>query len=328
MIRRMGEQWISAATALELASEVASKAWARDALLKRADAGMIKTRCQVLRVGGVQQDDDGSLPPRFWDENGVRIEENWAAGDFCRVLIHAPGEPRIEAFGVTFALRGVLNLLPVEKRSAVMRRLSVATNPDWISARDAHRLVLEKGGYAPTKAGAAIIAQAALGFVTARAVSYDLVARRRAGMAHFSWREHDVEIFFWRDFTQRDRSRQDWQFGAFRGTNETGVSTITLEGVHFLKESILAMLPEADPVEAPPPPGSGGRPPAGWWDDLWCHVWGLVYEGKLIPDTQADVERAMHDWAQARGHNPADSTIRLKARKLFKVLKEGVENPR
>lgn len=35
----------------------------------------------------------------------------------------------------------------------------------------------------------------------------------------------------------------------------------------------------------------------------------------------------MHSWAQERGHNPAESTVRLKARKAFKVYSDGVENP-
>ena len=83
----------------------------------------------------------------------------------------------------------------------------------------------------------------------------------------------------------------------------------------------------SDAASSPKPPNAGGRPAQAWWDDLWCDIWGLIYEGKLIPNTQAEVEKTMLEWAAQRGHSPAESTIRPKARKLFAVFSGGVKNP-
>lgn len=77
------------------------------------------------------------------------------------------------------------------------------------------------------------------------------------------------------------------------------------------------------PDPRPPP---GGRPPASFWDDLWCSVWGQIYRGDLKPKLQADVEKAMLQWVSAHGHEPSDSTIQLRARKLFQALQDEGEN--
>jgi hypothetical protein len=106
-----------------------------------------------------------------------------------------------------------------------------------------------------------------------------------------------------------------------------------LEGVHFLAESLQSLLPAARtaaPVEetrakALANDNPGGRPTAEWWDDLWCHVMAQIYAGVLTPNSQAKIEKAMHSWANDHGHEPAVSTIRLRARKLYRALKE-VEN--
>src|SRR3954465_5180222 len=71
----------------------------------------------------------------------------------------------------------------------------------------------------------------------------------------------------------------------------------------------------------------GGRPPASFWDDLWFSVWGQIYRGDLRPKIQADVEKAMLDWASAHGHEPSHSTIRSRARKLFQALQDEGKNP-
>ena len=70
----------------------------------------------------------------------------------------------------------------------------------------------------------------------------------------------------------------------------------------------------------------GGRPAAAWWDDLWVEMARQLYDGDLKPKRQADIETAMKDWAAAHGHNPADSTIRPRARKLWTALNKEDRN--
>ena len=61
----------------------------------------------------------------------------------------------------------------------------------------------------------------------------------------------------------------------------------------------------------------GGRPPAAFWDDMWSAIAADLYGGKLIPKTQADIERAMAGWIERHGHAADTSTIRLRARPLW-----------
>ena len=67
-------------------------------------------------------------------------------------------------------------------------------------------------------------------------------------------------------------------------------------------------------------PRKGGRPPAEFWDDMWAAIATKLYDGTLTPKTQADVERAMADWIELRGHSAADSTVRGRARRLWDSL--------
>lgn len=77
------------------------------------------------------------------------------------------------------------------------------------------------------------------------------------------------------------------------------------------------------PLGAETPPNvrplskTGGRPPAAFWDDMWASIATALYDGSLIPKTQADVETAMADWLEGEGHSAAASTIRARARRLW-----------
>jgi len=78
--------------------------------------------------------------------------------------------------------------------------------------------------------------------------------------------------------------------------------------------------PSIDPVSAAPvTPAAkkGGRPTAEFWDDMWAAVAFSLYDGDLVPKSQADVERAMTLWIEGQGHSAAVSTIRARARRLW-----------
>jgi len=317
----MAEQWIEASRALELAGSTY-------ALCERASAGLVKSRAQLLLIGN-DRHEDAVIPSKFWWAEGHEaLDQDWASGDFSTWIDRSV---EWKAFGVTFALPGVLEMLPPDRRGVVTRSLSVASNPDWVSAKEARRIAYDQGRFSPVLAGFAIIQQARLGFVTARAV---LAQGSKAGRyeTHWSWelREWDVAPWFWEKFTDSNSSSQNWELGKFsgKGIAPDGLRYVTLSGLHFLKETLDSLLPtgRAHHESSPVAKNSGGRPAAAWWDDLWCAIWGLIHQGDFKPNSQADVERAMLHWATANGHDISESTVKPKARKLFHAYSNEVEN--
>jgi integrase len=116
-------------------------------------------------------------------------------------------------------------------------------------------------------------------------------------------------------------SSQDWELGVFTGLGNgpSGLRSVTLTAVHFLREPLasLSTTRGEPPVSPSPPKNPGGRPPAAFNDDLMCAVWKRIYEGDLKPKKQAEIERAILDWAATKGYEFSSTTAREKARKIF-----------
>ena len=78
------------------------------------------------------------------------------------------------------------------------------------------------------------------------------------------------------------------------------------------------------PVKEPQPPGSGGggRPPKWDWDAFWVEICRIVYlDG--VPSTQAEMVRKIQEWfVQQVDAVPADSEIKKRVSKLFRVIRE------
>jgi hypothetical protein len=183
----------------------------------------------------------------------------------------------------------------------------------------------------PTKAATAVIERAKLGFLTARAVLAQ-GSKGESDETKWSWeaREWDIPPWFWEQFTDDGRSSQDWALGKFagRGKSPNGLRYLTLHGVHFLRESLSALTPATIATSAKSvPKNKGGRPPAAFADDLMCAIWGLIYQGDLVPKNQAEIARAMLDWAVANGHELGATVAREKAQKVFAALKTDIGNP-
>ena len=102
-----------------------------------------------------------------------------------------------------------------------------------------------------------------------------------------------------------------------------------MTGVFFLKESLNLLLPESARADQSiaPAHNSGGRPRKEFWDDLWNAVWGQVYHGDLQPKRQADLERAMLEWATANSHELSESSVKPLARKMFATMHTEGKNP-
>lgn len=70
----------------------------------------------------------------------------------------------------------------------------------------------------------------------------------------------------------------------------------------------------------------GGRPKKEFWDDFWIEICRQIYEGSLIPKTQADLQRAMEQWVSDHGHDAGETVMKAAAKKLFNAWKLGVGN--
>jgi hypothetical protein len=122
----MAEQWIDAATARRLVAEDPVNQFATDALCQRAHAGLVETRARLF-VTQHKRVEDVPVPRMFWQSTAaVDLSEDWQTGDFMAWISRTE---QWRAFGVTFALGGVLEMLPFEQRARTARRLSVAGNP-------------------------------------------------------------------------------------------------------------------------------------------------------------------------------------------------------
>ena len=317
----MAEQWIEASRALELVGSAY-------AICERASAGLIKSSSRLLLIGN-DRHEDAVIPSKFWWAEGHEaLEQNWPSGDFSTWIDRSE---EWKAFGVTFALSGVLEILPFERRGLTARSLSVAGNAGWVSATAARQFAYNEGKANPMKADTAVIDQAKLGFLSARAVLAQ-GSKSASDESDWTWeaREWDIPLWFWNDFADVGSSSQDWGAGRFsgHGTGPDGLRHITLQGVHFFKESLSALLPAAITRSAKSlPKNKGGRPPAAFTDDLMCAIFGLIHQGDFQPKNQAEIEKAMLDWAVRNDHELGVTLAREKARKVFSALTLGVGNP-
>lgn len=325
----MAEQWIPAAQALQIV-QVPPSYHDRMTICARARAGLIKSRARLF-VRADERTANAELPASFWWAEGHEaLEQDWVSGDFSTWIDRTY---HWQAFDVSFALRDLLELIPVERRALTAQSLSVVGMNGWISAREARTFAFDRAKLNPMRAGDAIIDACQLGYISARAV----LMRRTDGKQSDRWnleeREWDVPQWYWDEFTGSGANSQDWERGIFAGlgSGPNGSCSITLTGVYFLSETLNVLLPRsvaAAPLATAPTTKPGGRPRKEWWDDLWCAVWGQVYRGDLTPKRQADIEKAMLDWATANGHEISESVIRPAARKMLAALESEGENSR
>jgi|GEM_PF-1388135 len=329
MLIGMTDHWISAHAALALvATQTESKHLAQIAICTRAHLGVLRSKAAAITSGNdILQIRE--VPSKFWWAEGYEaLEQNWNIGDFSTWI-----DKRIElkAFGVSFEMDGILEMLPVERRGRAARDLSVSGNPDWVSAHEARRMAFGPSDMQSVGAEQVLIDQARLGFLPARAVLMQVAQGDNPDEEANEQREWDIPVSFWISLLADNDSWQDWTRGGFAGRSQSPFRhrRITLTGVYFSRDAVeAAFRPTARPdAPAEPKPAAGGRPPAAYWDEMWCAICGRIYRGELQPKRQADVENAMLDWLAARGHEPSSSTVRPRARQLFAELQKEGENP-
>lgn len=304
----MAEHWIEAAQALEICGD-------RISLCTRLHAGLIAARARSITIEG-QTAHGATVPASFWWAKGHEaLEQDWASGDFSTWIDR---EKQVFAFGVTFALSAVLEMMPFERRAIIARELSVAGSSDWTPALEARRSAYERFRRNPMNAGNAIVEQARLGFIGARAV---LAQGSMGGPNESNWaweeREWNVPTWFWSDFTGTDRSSQDWELGRFAGRGLAPDKTrwITLSGVHFYRASLAALDPNSPRVEVPE--STRGRKPKYDWPAATNACWGRIFRGEPPVNSQADIEKLLIEILRSGDDEPGESTVRPYASQIW-----------
>lgn len=307
----MSKQWIPSLTALEIVPD-------KMALCARLHAGLVVARAQVFEMDE-KRTFQGVVPKEFWWAEGHEaLEANWNAGDFSTWIEH---EAHCRAFGVEFELDGLLEMLPLERRAGIARGLSVAGNPDWITAKEARRLAYTQLGYQQAVAGEALIELGRQGFITSRAVIAEGQTEQQPPLGgRWADREWDIPAWFWAGFSDHRTSRQDWELGKFTGTGlaQRQRQKITLSGVYFLRRSLLPVPAlEAMTLTGAEDKGTRGRKPSYDWEALVTAVWGAIYRGDFDPGSQAEIEREMQRRLTKGEKEPAESTVRPYASRVW-----------
>ena len=306
----MAEQWIAAAQALSIAQSPF-------ALCERLHAGLVIARARSLRIGE-RSGTNVVVPKEFWWAEGHEaLTANWSVGDFS-TWIEQKTECR--AFGVQMALAGVIQMIPFEERANTIRSLSVVSKPDWITAKEARHIAYSELGHNPLGSGEYILEIARLGLVTARAVLAQRTSDPRIG-PEWEEREWDIPDWFWEDCTRSGSSAQNWETGKFsgRGRARTDFGYVTLSGVHFLRSTISATPNQAEPADTPSP-GQRGRKPSHDWEGAVAAIWGEIYRGSLVPNNQAQIEKALQARLTVGDREPSESTVRPYASRIWSEI--------
>jgi hypothetical protein len=167
-------------------------------------------------------------------------------------------------------------------------------------------------------------------------------ARARVWWLKYSKAEdHPIPSFFWWPGAFNSR-KENWITGDFEVRLRGGKMHCRAYGVEFLREDILEMVGSygnADPAQEPPRDDArdavskpattaaaevtkAGRRPDNRWEDVLIEIAVLLHVGDLETDKQSDIEKAMLDYAAKIGFLPSNSSARIRANKLFKLLKQ------
>lgn len=320
----MAHEWIAAETALRyLTDETYSYAEQR-AICERAHGGLIAANASVLFWNG-EEHREKRIPKEFWWAEGHEaLAQNWETGDFATWIDQ---KIEVKAFGVSFDFLGISELAPAQRRAVGMQRISVIGDPDWLPAIELRRLLFSKTAIAA--AGSTILEASRMGQLVARAVrASGIVDRsgREGGKSDWAAREWDVPLWFWRDFTGPDASSQDWGLGKARGKGRRNnrSETIELQGLHFHKAGLanLGIASDSDATLSSSNAANRGRRPKYDWASATAAVWGRIYRGELIPDNQADIERALQAELAAGDDEPSESTVRPFAKPIWDEFKK------
>lgn len=186
----------------------------------------------------------------------------------------------------------------------------------WISAVEAFRLVA-RATNDPYRTARTICSRAHAGLIPARAKTLIVGGR--------SVTDASIPVEFWWAGGEA-ALKQNWRIGDFETWIDRRIQMQAF-GVSFARPAIEALIAPAIANREPAKTAQvNGRPPAAFWDDLWIEMCRQLYVGALVPKKQSDLESAMMDWTAKHGHDPSESTIRPRARKLWTALQKEDKN--
>lgn len=204
-----------------------------------------------------------------------------------------------------------------QKGAGFARAEKVESKEVWISAAEAIQL-LTPALKSAHSARMRICARAHAGLIRARADRFMMDERSQENF-------EIPKLFWWAE--GHEALKQDWEAGDF-DTWSKETNHLRAFGVSFLRTDIEKLIPagSAKPVPAPPATAvgrkPGGRPKHEFWEDLWVEIARQLYVGDLKPKTQADIEAAMHQWISDQGYEAGGTTVRDRARVLWRALEK------
>jgi hypothetical protein len=123
-----------------------------------------------------------------------------------------------------------------------------------------------------------------------------------------------------------------WAGGVARfdfNNSRTGTRTIRCFGIKLLASDIEAQFtvtPPAQPVPlaaAPVAKHAGGAPPKDIWERAWVEIAARLYDGRLQPKKQRDIEDALVEVVMSLGDQIGEATARRHAKPLWDKIKPG-----
>lgn len=315
----MAIEWIKAPLALKYASLGEYDYPSRIRICERAHSGLIDAKAEKVIWDG-QESRNKILPKGFWwAEGNEALEQDWESGDFSTWI---DDKFEIKVFGISFDFLAITDLVSADNQAKAMRAISVIAKDDWITAKDLQDLIFSNGRQSRTEES--ITEACRIGQIAGRAMRANGEGNSRGTVREGSkpWAaiEWDIPLWFWRNFTDPSKSNQDWQMGTAtgRGKGPSGPDFIKLQGIHFHRSGLVNIgLGSTQEVVAEDSQSKRGRKPTYDWPSASSAIWGQIYRGELIPENQAQIEKAIQSHLATKTKEPSESTVRPHAKIIW-----------
>jgi hypothetical protein len=269
--------------------------------------------------------DDVDVPAEFWWARGeAALEQNWSTGDFETWLDR---QIYCRAYGVTFREADIAAML----RGAVRPELTKAHGLSGTFA-DASRCVAEI--VETTKRGASAIQQEILRhcrarLIGARCATFHDEVTDRYGKEIVEEENIVIPQWFWDHCVDHE--------DVVLGTVDGHQHRVRMTGVQFEVARIVDLesllvdatggaitttpeAPQTDSAESTECVAKRGRKATYDWEAAVTKIWGAIYRGELIPDNQADIEKAFQRLLSRGDKEPSESTVRPFASRIWNEL--------
>lgn len=223
----MEAEWISAAKAVELVSHANGPLVAAKAICKRAHAGLVEARAELL-LWGSQRSESGPVPEAFWWAQGeAALKQNWPLGDFetwINQRIHC------RAFGVEFKNSDVQKMLP---RGASLP-FSRSEPGNYASAETCMAELRASLGFSEGDVERLIIKSCRAGVLHSRCNKITIRTRDRYGEDVEESESSAIPDWFW-EHCVNDDAVLDWRQSRFagRGIVDDNECKVLIEGAEF-----------------------------------------------------------------------------------------------